>query len=213
MSGTGVGVAGTTPTLCTVAQVKARIGIQTAEHDARIATLIDVVLPTANNRYGCEFMPRVAEARIFDVRTRLVELVGSDLHACTTVVLDPNGTPRTLVEGMDYVLVSCRLTGTYTEIRLSDALNVSSEYASRFGVQLEVTGAWGIWATTADVPGDINAAAIDCVLSWFDRPSAGVAGIESGSPRDGAPAIPNTWDIPSSAHRRFQPFNRNLGVY
>ena len=199
--------------LCTREQVKARGVITTAGQDALIDSLIPVVLPKVSNRYGCEFMPHSTAARIFDVRTRLVELVGSDLHAVTSVVLDPNGTPRTLVEGTDYVLVPCRLTGTYTEIRLSDMLDVSSEYASRFGVQLEVTGEWGIWGALADVPADIQEAAATCVLSWMDRPVSEVANIDEGNPRQVMAGVAQTWDIPAASHRKFSPYNRIFGAF
>ena len=200
--------------LCTREQVKGRGAITTAGQDALINSLIPVVLPKVSNRYGCEFMPRVTEARTFDVRSRLVELVGSDLRTVTTVVMDPNGTPRTLVEGTGYVLVPCRLTGTYTEIRLSDALNFRSEYASRFGMmQIAITGEWGIWGTLADVPADIQEAAVECVLSWMQKPVSDITAIDSSAPRQIVAGTAQTWDIPASAHRAFQPYNRVSGIY
>jgi hypothetical protein len=124
------------------------------------------------------------------------------------VVLDPNGTPITLASS-DYLLRPRPLTGTSAMLLISDKVPFTSDFHHHFGfAQVAVTGTWGIWATVADVPVDIQDAAITCVLSWLDRPSANVAGIDVSGTRDGAPVIPNTWDIPAAAHRKFLPYFR-----
>jgi hypothetical protein len=200
--------------LCTRDQVKARIQITFSGSDTLIDDLIATVLPTVTNRYGCEFMPQTnGETRTFDVRHRLVDLTGCDLRTATSVVLDPNGTPNTLTAGSDYILLPCRLTGTYPQMRISDALGIDSAFSRGFGAaQLAVTGDWGIWGTTADVPADIQEAAIECVLSWMDKPVSDIGAIDSSTVRQQMPGVAQSWDIPASAHRKFSPYNRNLGV-
>jgi hypothetical protein len=205
----GIGAA-----LCTRQQVKARSLITTIAQDATIDQLITTVLPKVSTRYGCEFMPHTTGTRTFDFDHRLIDLVASDLRSATSVVLDPNGTPRTLTPGVDYILRPCRLTGTFEEIQLSAALTIESDFSRRFGMkQIEVTGDWGIWDTVADVPDDIQEAAVECVLSWLSKPVSDISAIDSQAPRQISAGIAQTWDIPLSAHRAFQPYNRNLGVY
>jgi len=196
-------------TLCTCEQVKSRGGIKTDGADAQIQDLIDVVLPTVNERYGCEFMPQVAETRTFEFSGSLCELTGCDLASATSVVLDPNGTPQTLVVGIDYVLRTRRLTGTAVALQLAEPVD-----PGRFGrAELAITGTWGIWATVDEVPPHIQQAAVECVLSWKDRTVASIPSLDGDAPRQMLPTAPSTWDIPAGAHRKFQPYSRNLGVY
>lgn len=203
----------TPPALCTREQVKARIDITTAHGDAQIDALIATVLPTVCTRYGREFMPWTTATRYFDVRSNLVDLTGSDLRHPTSIVLDPDDKATTLGAD-DYILRPCFLTDTYTAVKLSSALALDSDYARKFGVgRIAITGDWGIWATTDDVPLDIQEAAIECVLSWMDRPVADLAAIDSANPRGMMPAVQQAWDIPISAYRKFMPYSRNLGVY
>jgi hypothetical protein len=206
--------------LCTRADVRSRLGIQAAntDFDARIDTLITALTPVVNARYGREFLRSAATLRTFPIRGRVVGLKSYDLRAASLVRLHPEeASPTTLTANTDYALDPIggdELTGTYAAVRLSGHLDLVSTFAENFGVaQLEITGTWGIWESASTAPADINQAAVECIVSLLDRPSATIAGIDTGSPREGAPAIPSTWDIPAAAHRKFQPYNRNFGAY
>ena len=202
--------------LCTLEQVKERIGLTTTDSDATIATLIAALTPIANVRYGREFMQTGSSKRTFMVRNNRIDLAPFDLRTVSGVILHPEAeTPQVLTANVDYALVGAgSLTSAYSILRLANGASISSTFASRFGTaQVEITGAWGLWATTADVPLDINQAAVECIVSLMNRPSATVANVSSGGAREIAPAIPNTWDFPFSAHVKFQPYSRNFGVY
>ena len=201
--------------LCTLYQIKMRTGILDSDSDALIESLIPLALSRMNQATGREFMwTGTKETRVFDTMSHHVVLVGSDLRNCTTVAMDPNGQPVTLQASIDYILRPWRLTGTSTSIRLSDALYLGSDFTRRMNVvQVAVTGDWGIWGDLADVPADINAAAIECVLSWIDKPVSDIAGIDSLSPRSIMPSLSPMWDIPMSAWRKLQPYSVNFGVY
>ena len=60
---------------------------------------------------------------------------------------------------------------------------------------------------------DINAAAIECILSWVGQSVPDMAGMEAASARGYMPSLSSTYDIPASAYRKIQPYNRNLGVW
>lgn len=207
--------------LCTLEQVKERgvIKATTTDKDALIQTLIESVLPVFNMRFQREFMPPVTETRTFSVRNRVVFLDGCDLASATAAVLDKGGTSeKTLVAGRDYILdIDDRdfITKTWQVIDLSRQLDISSDMMRDFGFsQIDITGTWGCWADVSAVPADVNAAAIETVLSWMSKPAASIAAaVDSGGMRDMAPVTPSTWDIPSSAWRKMQPYSRNLGVW
>jgi hypothetical protein len=203
--------------LCTREQVKMRGEINTTKQDHLIDLLIDAVARTAAVRYGREFVTLPAATRTFAVRNRLVPLRSFDLKTATTVKWDPDGDDTTLVEGTDYILLPIGgddLTGTYDALRLSNTLNLSSDRASRFGVgSLEIAGIWGLWDSAADVPLDINMAAIETVLSWLSKPVSDITQIDGGNPLLRVPAAPQSWDFPISAHRKFASYSRNWGVY
>jgi hypothetical protein len=202
--------------LCTLAQVKERIGLKTTESDAMIQTLIAALTPIANVRYGREFMQTGSSKRTFMVRRNRVDLAPFDLRTATLVRLHPEAdTPLVLAANVDYALAGAdSLTDAYSVLRLSNGTSLTSTFAGRFDTaQIEITGAWGLWASTADVPLDINQAAVECVLAMMNRPTSTVANVSGGSPREIAPAIPATWDFPFAAHVKFQPYSRNFGVY
>ena len=206
-----------TGTLCTRQMAKDRVLLTTEATDGVIDSLIATVLPKVNAAYCREFMPHSDdETRIFDLGTHLVDLTFSDLRSCTSVVLDPNGTPVTLAAGTDYILrpgPMFRACQAYAVIRLSDSIAIASDFARKFGTaQVAVTGDWGVWNTTDDVPADIQEAAIECVLAWIDMSSGQIANIDSSSVRQVASGPTQTWGIPFSAHRAFAPYSRNYGV-
>lgn len=207
------------PTLCTVQQVKDRIGITDASNDAQITAIIAAVTQTVQRRYGREFVPQTAGvARTFRVNSRYIDLAPYDLASVTTIQLNPEeANPLTLVANIDYALMpigGAEKTNTFLAVRFSDALNIESNFYRNFGfAQLKITGNWGIWADAPNVAEDINEGAIETAIAWLDRPSNDIAIIDSADPRRVGPAVPSVWDIPSSAHRKFQLYARNLGVY
>ena len=102
------------------------------------------------------------------------------------------------------------LANTAGAIRLSERLSLASAYRRNFRVsRLEVTGDWGIWAEDTDVPADVNEAAVECVLSWIDRPVSTITGYDAASPGDALPNMGASWDIPRSAYLKLQRYSRN----
>lgn len=205
--------------LCTLAQVKERVGqVRSDEDDDRIVSLIEAVTPLVSIRYGREFMPQGSAERVFPVTNGHVSLGAFDLRAATTVTLDKGGSrEKLLTPGTDYVVLplgSDPLTNTYSFVRLSNALSIASDTADRFGyTALTIEGTWGIWASVAEVPANIRDAAVTIVLANLDRSVGQVSMLTDYNPRDSAPATPTTWDIPFAAHRKFMPYSREMGVW
>ncbi|MBT9156745.1 MAG: hypothetical protein DDT37_01733 [Firmicutes bacterium] len=206
--------------LCTRQQVKDAIGIPGTADDARIDALILEAAHTIMRRYGREFVPWSVATRTFAARKRLVDLAPHDLRSVTSAVLSP-GTPdaEILVANTDYTLLpigGAERTGTFLQLRFSNNLTIRSSFLERFGMaQVQIVGNWGVWADATTVAEDIRRAAIETVLSWLDRPSASVAGLqELGDPHRALAPTAQGWDIPLSAHRKLSAYNtRNLGVY
>jgi len=200
--------------LCTLEQVKSRLGMDKSGDDDKISALIAAVLPTFSKRLRRELMPHVTAPRSFDVEGAFVALGASDLRSASSVVLTLDDTDRVLTPGMDYMLWPFdALTGTAGYLKISRNISLRSTCFDAFGiVPLIVTGDWGIWDRVEDVPADVNIAAIETVLSWLDRPSAEIAMMGGGDPRYMEPAAPQTWDIPASAWRKLSAYNRPVGV-
>ncbi len=206
--------------LCTKEQVKEAGNISGTQDDTRIDTLISAVTQTIMRRYAREFVPQADNvARTFAVKSYLVDLAPFDLRATTLVELNPEeATPKTLTANSGYAFKpvgGSEKTATYLQIQIADDVDIVSSLYQKFGyAQLRITGNWGIWASAVSVAEDVSRAAIETVLSWLDRPTSTIAQYEElGEPRRVEPAIPQVWDIPSSAHRKLQVYNRNLGVY
>lgn len=204
--------------LCTTTQVKDRIGITSNGDDTRIDTLIAAATEAFNARFRREFMPRVTEKRTVSVDGYLVDLGLWDLVSATSVKLHPEATtPTLLTAGTGYALwpvESDPLTGTYGLIKLASSVDITSTFRSEFGVaQLEIEGTWGIWSDVTEVPEDVNEAAIETVLSWLDRPTALITALEGGDPRGVEPAPAASWDIPTNAWRKMQPYARRRMVW
>ena len=51
------------------------------------------------------------------------------------------------------------------------------------------------------------------MLAWMNKDALDIAAIDSADPLARSTGLPSSWDIPSSAHRKFQPYNRNFGVW
>ena len=201
-------------TLCSLVQVKSRGHIDTTESDEQIEDLIAEALRRFNIAGGREYMPWVVETRTFDLDRYLVQMDGCDLRQATSVILHPDDVSEavTLVEGTDYVLCTERLTNTAGIIRLSESLSLSSTRALAFGkARIQITGYWGIWSDLSEVAADVNQAAIAFVLANLDRAAESVAGFNPGSAHGSLPALGSSWDIPTVAYRKLQPYNRNVG--
>jgi hypothetical protein len=203
--------------LCTLAQVKVRGNIDGTGRDNGIAALIPLALRRLNVANGREFMPQVTEKRRFRIDSGpLVRLPDCDLRAVTLVTLHPESVTEAvaLTDGTDYTLNLERLTSSTDVLRLASGLDPYSTFAGNFGyAQVDITGAWGIWGTVASVSADINEAAIECVLAWLDKGMDSIAGMDGGGARDFMPSNGATFDIPSSAYRKCQSYNRHLGAY
>ena len=199
--------------LCTVAQVKSRLGLTSTAQDGRIDGMIAVVTPVFNARYGREFMPRSTATRNFDLRSRIVAI--GDLATPTTVTLHPD-TPDQLVltQGTDYVLRMDDMTGTAISLRLSEYLPITSDRFARFGTaQLRITGEWGIWGDVTEVSPDVCECAVDTVASWMDRGSSNIAGIDNSDVRGVGVAAGVTWDIPFAVHVKMKMWSNTMGVW
>jgi hypothetical protein len=208
------------PYLCTTSQVKAAINLSGSAEDAKILELIKAATQTINRRYGREFIPQAsAAARTFAARNRYIDLAPFDLRTVTSVVLNPeDSSPSTLTANVDYVLLpigGSEKTATYTALRLSDYKDLDSSFYQRFGyAQITITGNWGVWADAVNVAEDVNRAAIETVLSWLDRSAASISGYnDSGGSDRAVMPVGSSWDVPFSAHRKLQLYNRNLGVF
>lgn len=198
--------------LCTRQQVKSRVRIKGAGSDELIDLLIDAVTRVAAKRYHREFMPHVTETRTFRVYSNVVRWLGNDLRGATSVVLHPNSAkPVTLVDGRDYMPDEDQHTGTSVGIRISESVCLCGAMMDNFGfTEVAVTGEWGIWDSSAEVPADVQEAAVETVLAWMDRSVQTVAGDGGGGDFAQMPVIPSTWDIPASAHRKFQHYARTI---
>lgn len=206
-----------TGALCTLAQVKARglLDDNDTERDTNISTyLIPAVLPRFNTICHREFMPQVTEARTFPVYGRWVQLHNADLRSATAVVFDPDDAATTLTAGTDYELQVDKLTETAGRLLLSDALALATTQSSYFGhSSLQITGAWGLWDSVSEVDTIVKEAAIECVLSWLDKPIAQITGFEPQLPVNAeVPSGQPTWDVPRSAWLKLKPYIRELGM-
>lgn len=207
--------------LCTREQVKDATGITGTDYDANVDELIAAATNAIMLKYGREFMPQSsALTRTFRARNRLIDLAPYDLRSVTSVILHPeDSAPETLVASTSYVLLPLdgdRMTSTYLQLRIADDIGLDSDFVARFGfAQVQITGNWGVWANTKDVAADVNRAAVETVLSWLDRPTARIAGIEQlGEPREVVAPAMSTWAIPASANAKLRLYSRYaIGVY
>jgi hypothetical protein len=206
--------------LCTLEQVKDRIGISGSEDDDLINGIIASASRAIMVRYGREFVPRTDRGvRLFVVRNRWVNLRSFDLRLARRVTLHPgDASAQVLIENQDFILDPIggdELTGTYLALKISDAVFIGSDYTRKFGkARLQIIGDWGVWNDAVDVAPDIVEAAIETTVSWLDRGVLKVTGANTaGEPHGAAPATTQGWDIPLSAHRKLMLYSRNLGVY
>jgi hypothetical protein len=121
-----------------------------------------------------EFAPATASAtrrfRVYPHRKLdghfYVDLDPYDLRSVTSVTLHPeSASPVTLIATDEYILdPEGKPEGTYTAIRLSPVLSLSSEVQSRFGfAYLDIAGAWGFSA----VPSNVEKWALVTIWTWM----------------------------------------------
>ena len=208
--------------LCTLEGVKAAISFVTATalDDALLTDLITVASRRIMRRTRRELTPKTDNtARQFEVRAPgngkdiIVDLTPYDLRVADLVELHPEATPVVLSATTHYLLRPVGGhdgTGTYTRMILAQDVSLVSDRAARFGGRalLRITGDWGAWATS-EVADDVRRAAEETVVSWLDRAAGEYqTGITDDFGRAIEPARQGTWDIPASAWRKLQDFER-----
>ena len=208
--------------LCTLEQVKRYPNMTNTNQqiDERISDLIAAMTETVNKKYEREFVPQLAStARTFEITRRYTRLTPYDLRAASIVKIHPeDDSPTTLTAGTDYQLRPVggdNLTNTFRGVQLGINVDMSSTFSSNFGfAQLEITGNWGIWATESDIPENVRWAAIQTVLSWFDRQSSEIATVaEFTDGRQTMPSMGGTWSIPNTAHEIFKRYKEPTEIY
>lgn len=197
--------------LTTITYVKRAVDLGGSGKDDLIPDLITAASRAINRRYERELTPQTAAAtRRFRTRVRddgrahFLDLAPYDLRGNpTTVTLNPQSASSTVLTlDEDFTLLPTGghpTTGTYLILELARDLNLRSSYSDRFGAALlDVSGAWGAWAT-ADVVDDVQRACAVTVASWLDRAFEEYAGGED-EPRQSAPSRSRSWAIPDAAH-------------
>lgn len=196
--------------LCTLAEVKERIGKETTKRDSLIEALIPLVPVVFSRRYSREFLRSAALERTFRVVRAYLDLAPYDLRTAETVTLEATE----LVADSDYTLLppgGYETGGTYGAVQLSRTTLASGAFVTSFGfARLAITGDWGLFLGAEDADPDIKSAAIETVAAWMDRPAAQVAELISAEPRTMGLSTVSTWDIPSSAHRKLQAWAHNV---
>lgn len=162
-------------TLCTlddVRQALAKSPSDTAQ-DALLTRLIAAATQAIHAYTQRELCDQGAATRLFQAAIsgsrRVVPLGASDLRTATTITLHPeSAAPVVLAANVGYQLrpVGQTTIGTYTLVKLGADVDMSSDYASRFGAPLvQIIGAWG----PATTPEDAKHYAIQTVKRWYDR--------------------------------------------
>jgi hypothetical protein len=201
----------TGPDLCTLADVKLAVGIPTltTTSDTLINALIPEVTRAFKSRFQREFAPPSGNplTRRFRVDGNIVDLAPYDLQAVSGagVVLDPAGTPTTLVVLTDYKLKpEPTMSGTYYKLHLAQSRYLWSQTVMDYGyAEVDITGTWGF----ASVPVDVNRAAALTVGAWMDRGSDVIAQMDNNVRPDGS-TFASSWAIPTAAYRLMQPYIR-----
>ena len=216
---TGVIEAVSSVSLCTLEQIKFKVGIpvSTTDDDDRITRLIRSATETIQRELKREFVPQVTATRTFKVTSNRIDLTPYDLRSVTTATLHPKATtPTVLTADTDYILGpngGAFETKTFLTMQLACDEVLNSDFSDRFGHSLiEIIGEWGVWATESAIVEDVNLAAIETVLAWLDKPSADIAGLDSfGEVRQQQPTV-STHAIPFSAFNKLDKYARKFLV-
>lgn len=191
--------------LCTLAEVRQALRLQTTEQDGLIEEMIAAATVAIRNRYQREFAPAGTLTRTFEVTSTLVNLAPYDLQSAESLTLDPGGDQETTLVATDYKLRPTHsLSGTYYLIRLRRGLVLPS--MCDFGyAELAIAGEWGF----PEIDKDVRRAAVITASAWVDRGAESYAmpNMDTDGPNP-YPARPETWAIPSSAHSLLQRYER-----
>jgi len=203
--------------LCTLEQVKDYPNIDITDDDERIANLIMAATRTICKKYNREFVPFDSDTRTFSMNRRVLDLSPYDLRSVTSIVIHPEtSSPTTLTVTDDYILLPVGGepdTGVFKKIQLSPNVDLTSDFGGDYGfIQIQINGAWGIWATESAIPDDVRWACIQTVLSWLDRQSADIAAVVNVDAREVLPSLGGSWSIPNASHQILQRYERFNGI-
>lgn len=219
--------------LCTVADVHTALETTSTARDGVIQDYISDASLEIIGYCQREFAPATSsEKRRFRVDPRSIvdgcvriDLFPYDLRTVATMTLNPeDSSPSMLVANTDYVLLPIQpfdglLGGTpvepsysvHTHVQFSGWRIFNSAVMIRFGFcYIDITGAWGF----PSVPGDVNQACVQTVVSWLRRdfPQFAQAGFDAEGQTLQPPAA-GTYSLPSSALRKLARFKRHGGVF
>lgn len=197
--------------LCTLADVRLQMeldGVAT-ELDPLITALIPIASQRIMDEVKRELAPVTSTAtHTFRARGRFVDFAPYDLRSATSVVLDPSGGNKTLTTNVDYLLqpAGADKWGVYTDLKISDYIDIETAKL-RFGiVHVQVAGAWGFPA----VPEIAKQAAITAVRAWIRRDSARGAytdpEMNATAPDPGA-----YYALPPASRMMVMPLKRSIG--
>lgn len=198
--------------LCTLANVKAAIGIPTSTttSDGLIQTVITAASRAITSKYQREFCPMGTLTRTFEVVGDRIELAPFDLlstNATTGLSLYSEAvSPLALTRYTDFDLkpVGASILGTYTSVEVSGFLVVTGQSVFRYGyANLNITGVWG----PAAIPVDVARAAALTAAAWIDRGADQIADYDSTARPDGS-TFAASWAIPTAAHNLLMPYAR-----
>jgi hypothetical protein len=197
--------------LCSLAEVRQEIKINTTAVDDKIQTSITAASFAISKRYQRQFSPAGSQTYLFDVTSRLVDLAPFDLQPtpAPTLTLDPGGDNETVLDATDYRLRPIHsLSGTYYRLRLRRGLWLPSMGDFGFAL-LQIDGTWGF----PSIDPDVRRAAIVTAASWVDRGAESYAmpNMDTDGPNP-YPARPETWAIPSAAHSLLQRYERMVAA-
>ncbi|MGE0025703.1 MAG: hypothetical protein AB7O78_01690 [Thermoleophilia bacterium] len=188
--------------LCSVDDVKTTAEIDNTASDDLIESLVVAASAVLPERYQREFVGPTGGTRSFPVRGGLIDLAPFDLRTPGAVILHPEESATSLVRDQDYQLRpegGFQPGATYTAIRLSPRLNLSSTLQREFGeARLQVAGDWGCFPE-GQVVGSVRRAAAVTAASWIDRAVSDIA-IIGEDPRELRPDRFSTWAVPYAAH-------------
>ena len=199
----------TTGNLCSLSDVREGLELPATDRtrDELALTLIAAASKAIGQETQREFAPATASAtRRLRVDGRIVDLAPWDLRTAATVTLHPEASsPTVLASATEYVLEPVSAVfGTYTRLRVGQAVSMSSDTMREFGYALlDISGAWGF----AAIPTDVRQATVITVKSWLRRDVAALAFAET-EPGGIQPDTFATYSIPPAARRLLAPYRR-----
>lgn len=177
------------------------------EWDDRIIQLIPTVTERIQTEVERELVPTTGATRTRQAHGHRVDFSPYDLRTATSVVLDPNGSPKTLVANQDYRLLPSGRDrwGVYTELQISEYI-VLDVAALRFGVvEVQVTGDWGF----AAVPQIAKEACFNTIRAWISTGASRGSYVDPDVP-GGAPDPALFYSLPPSVRNTLLPLYRDI---